>query len=1035
MKMDVLQCNLIQQMLVLLEGLIPKVKEVQTNDAASVHESVDEEAQDDTAAAADAAANAAAAEETVELYTPEHIHRLYIFALTWSFGALLNTEDRLKLDQCLRDKFPDLDYPVDELYPGSSIFDFFVTKTGAWEHWRTLVTNYLYPENATPDYLSILVPIVDNVRLDYLIGTVANQERAVLIIGEQGTGKTVMVKNYMRKTNPDAYMGRSFNFSSATSPYQFQKTIENYVEKRGGGLFGPPGGRKLIVFIDDINMPQINEWGDQITNEIVRQTMDMKGFYSLEKPGDFISIVDVQFVAAMGLPGGGRNDIPSRLKRQFSVFNCNLPDNESIDKIFRVLGEGHYNAKRGFPQGVRTIVKKIVPLTRLLWLSTRNKLLPTPAKFHYVFNLRDLSRVWQGMVGTLSSVITAETVLISLWKHECTRVFSDRFTTNADKDWFNAELLSLIGTELGDSFVEMAMSEPVFVDFMRDAPEPTGEEGEDADMELPKVYEPVVQYEVLRERLNMFLAQFNEMVRGSGMDLVFFPDAMLHLVKISRIIRHPRGNVMLVGVGGSGKQSLTKLASFIAGYKMFQISLTRSYNVANFLEDLKLLYRSCGCQGKGTTFLFSDLDIKEDSFLEYLNNILSSGVISNLFNRDEQSEIVSELTPVMKRENQKKTVNPESVMDFFFQRVSNYLHVAFCFSPVGETFRSKVQRFPALVSGCTIDWFQPWPKDALISVARHFLCEFQIECTESVKGELVNALGAIQDIVSETSVEYFQRFRRATHVTPKSYLNFIAGYKNIYQMKQSELGDGVEKMDTGLEKLKEASAAVEILKTDLAVMETELAEASQKAENVLREVTEKAMQAEVVKNQVQIVKEKAQALVAKIAEEKAFAEEKLEAAKPALEEAEEALNTIKPAHIATVRKLGRPPHLIMRIMDCVLILFQRKLQPCSPDATTPCPKPSWQEALKMMASTTFLLQLQNYPKDTINDEMIDFLRPYFDMEDYNMDMAKRVCGDVAGLLSWTKAMAFFHGVNKEVLPLKANLTLQAARLRVNPLNV
>lgn len=112
-------------------------------------------------------------------------------------------------------------------------------------------------------------------------------------------------------------------------------------------------------------------------------------------------------------------------------------------------------------------------------------------------------------------------------------------------------------------------------------------------------------------------------------------------------------------------------------------------------------------------------------------------------------------------------------------------------------------------------------------------------------------------------------------------------------------------------------------------------------------MTEKASQAEVVKNQVQIVKEKAEALVAKIAEEKAFAEEKLEAAKPALEEAEAALNTIKPAHIATVRKLGRPPHLIMRIMDCVLIFFQRKMHPCIPDPAAPCPKTSWQESLKV----------------------------------------------------------------------------------------
>ncbi|XP_066156829.1 dynein axonemal heavy chain 5 [Euwallacea fornicatus] len=1018
--MDVLECHIILQIINLLEGLIPNdagedkaaVKDIEIEDDMMMDES----------------------EKTAEerkSFTPEHLGKLFVFALTWGMGAHLETDDRLKYDKFIKENLSDLNLPINGAKnPNATVFDYVVNPSGDWVMWNTLVPNYVYPELTTPEYSNILIPIMDNVRINFLIDTIAKQEKAVMLIGEQGTAKTVMMKAYMKKANPEVHLHRAFNFSSATTPYQFQKTIESYIEKRMGNTFGAPNGKKLIVFIDDVNLPEINCWGDQVTNEIVRQTMDMGGFYSLEKPGEFTTIVDVQFVGAMGQPGGGRNDIPSRLKRQFSIFNCPLPADVSIDKIFGVIAQGHYNAKRGFTLEVRNLVKKLIPLTRLLWKSTRQKLLPTPAKFHYVFSLRDLSRIWQGMIGTLSTVIESEGCMMLLWKHECVRVFSDRFTVEDDKGWFNQEIMRQVEENLGTEMREKCAPEPVFVDFMRDAPEPTGEEGEDTDMELPKVYEPVFSREELRDRLEMFLTQFNEMVRGNGMDLVFFPDAMLHLVKVSRVIRHPRGNVMLVGVGGSGKQSLTKLSSFIAGYKTYQITLTRSYNIANFLEDLKVLYRTCGCQGKGTTFIFTDLDIKEEGFLEYLNNILSSGVISNLFTKDEQAEIIQELTPIMKRENPKRILNQEVVMDYFMNRTCQNLHVVFCFSPVGEKFRNRALRFPALISGCTIDWFQPWPKDALVLVARHFLTEFQIACTEEVKEELVTALGSIQDVVAATSTEYFQRFRRATHVTPKSYLNFIAGYKSIYNSKQKELSDGALRMDTGLEKLAEASSSVLVLKKELAVMEKELADASQRAETVLTEVTERAMQAEIVKNQVQTVKEKAEALVLSIAEEKALAEQKLEAAKPALEEAEAALNTIKPAHIATVRKLGRPPHLIMRIMDCVLILFQRKLHPLIPDTAAPCPKPSWAESLKMMASTTFLLQLQNYPKDIINNEMVELLQPYFEMEDYNMDTAKRVCGDVAGLLSWTKAMAFFHSVNREVLPLKANLALQEARLKV-----
>ncbi|KAI9141404.1 dynein heavy chain and region D6 of dynein motor-domain-containing protein [Paraphysoderma sedebokerense] len=961
--------------------------------------------------------------------TTDYLEKVYVFCLFWSCGSLLELDERKKLQQFMMEKYPHLKYPNLNSDLQDTIYEFYVNDSGEWCHWRERVPDWKYPQDRSPEFSSIIIPTVDNVRTEFLVDSIARQGRSVLLIGESGTAKTVTIQRLLAKYNPEVQLFKNMNFSSASTPMIFQRTIESYVDKRMGSTYGPPAGKKMTIFIDDINMPDINEWGDQVTAEIVRQLIEYQGFYSLDRPGDWTSIVDLQFLGAMMHPGGGRNDIPSRLKRQFAVINCTIPSDVSVDRIFGTILEGHFSASRQFPEEVTKLALKLAPITRRLWQLTKMKMLPTPAKFHYIFNLRDLSRIIQGMLNSTSDAICNRKFLLSLWEHECSRVLPDRFTNTEDIDWFNKTVISVVSKELGDEEAHIVSNKSYFVDFLRDPPEV--EDGQqEVDVESYKVYEMVGSFDILRSRLAICMKQYNEAVRGSKMDLVLFEDAMKHIVRISRIIRTPRGSALLVGVGGSGKQSLTRLASFIAGSQVFQIAISKNYGVSNLMEDLKNMYKIAGLQGRSLTFIFTDNEVKEESFLGYINNILTSGEVTNLFPKDEVISMASDMRPIMKKQRPHAIDTMENLWQFFIDRVKANLHVVLCFSPVGDKFRNRALKFPGLISGCTMDWFTRWPNEALRAVAEKYLNEMELVCTDQVRKESISHIAFTHDLVTETCNHYFQQFRRKAHVTPKSYLSFLNSFKALYNHKRAEVGALAERMNVGLAKLLEAAQSVAVLQDELVVKEKELAVASKAADEVLANVTVSTAAAEKVKDEVLKVKTRAESMANSIKADKMLAETELEAAKPALEEAAQALNSIQPSHISSVRKLAKPPHLIMRIMDGVLLLLKKKIDPAIQDPEKPSVKPSWTESLKLMSQPDFLSSLLNFPKDEINAETVELLEPYLDMPDFNLEGAKKVSADVAGLASWVRAMSVYFQINKKVVPLKANLAVQEHKLEI-----
>lgn len=120
-----------------------------------------------------------------------------------------------------------------------------------------------------------------------------------------------------------------------------------------------------------------------------------------------------------------------------------------------------------------------------------------------------------------------------------------------------------------------------FCDFMRDAPDEIPD-GVDLQDIIPKIYEPIYDKNNVQERIFSYQKKYNDDPINktlAKLDLVLFDSCIQHILRISRIIRTPKAHALLVGVGGSGKQSCARIASYIAGYKVDGLKIERNYGI------------------------------------------------------------------------------------------------------------------------------------------------------------------------------------------------------------------------------------------------------------------------------------------------------------------------------------------------------------------------------------------------------------------------------------------------------------------------
>lgn len=141
------------------------------------------------------------------------------------------------------------------------------------------------------------------------------------------------------------------------------------------------------------------------------------------------------------------------------------------------------------------------------------------------------------------------------------------------------------------------------------------------------------------------------------------------------------------------------------------------------------MLKLAGAQGQPTVFLITDSQIKDETFLEDVDSLLNTGEVPNLFAADERGEIMEAVAGPAQAQSEDKNAefSPLALFAFFVNRCRDNLHVVIAFSPIGETFRNRIRKFPSLINCCNIDWFQAWPEDALEKVAKASLSKIDIE--------------------------------------------------------------------------------------------------------------------------------------------------------------------------------------------------------------------------------------------------------------------------------------------------------------------
>jgi len=281
---------------------------------------------------------------------------LFAWSYAWGLGAGLLQAGKDRLDTIVRDNFKSAQIP-----PSHTVYDYFfdLKKEKIFKLWLQKLPAFVYDKDAS--YFDLMVPTTETTRHQYCLEQLLALEKPIFFTGASGVGKSAIIANTLQQLKDKGVLKPiTINMSAQTSSIRTQQSIESKLEKKKRNTYGAEHGKKIAIFVDDINMPAVEQYGAQPPIELLRLFLDQKGMYQRGE-WEWKHVEDSTIIACAAPPEGGRAQLTPRLTRRFNLFCIPEASSGTLTTIFTSILEGFL--RTGFIDKVKNLRDPVIMST------------------------------------------------------------------------------------------------------------------------------------------------------------------------------------------------------------------------------------------------------------------------------------------------------------------------------------------------------------------------------------------------------------------------------------------------------------------------------------------------------------------------------------------------------------------------------------------------------------------------------------------------------------------------------------------------